>query len=89
MRCIIEKLCSLLKADMESTAEQVHATLRFCGVLLPKSSNEVPVDLEALLSNLSEFTKVFKEHWDEVKKNMSRYQQLFSDGESASSSGAQ
>ncbi|CAJ1371937.1 unnamed protein product [Effrenium voratum] len=78
MRRILEKLYNLLKADMESTAEQVHATLRFCGVQL-KASQEVPPDLEALLSNLSEFTKVFKEHWDEVKKNMSHYQRLFSD----------
>ncbi|CAJ1334213.1 unnamed protein product [Effrenium voratum] len=78
MRRILEKLYNLLKADMESTAEQVHGTLRFCGVQL-KASQEVPPDLEALLSNLSEFTKVFKEHWDEVKKNMSHYQRLFSD----------
>lgn len=85
MRRILEKLCNLLKADMDSTAVQVHATLRFCGVMLPRaSSSEVPTDIEALLSNLSEFTKVFKEHWDEVKKNMSHYQQLFSDSASSS-----
>ncbi|CAJ1451423.1 unnamed protein product [Effrenium voratum] len=40
MRRILEKLYNLLKADMESTAEQVHATLRFCGVQL-KASQEV------------------------------------------------
>eukprot|EP00435_Cladocopium_sp_Y103_P052839 s582_g16.t1 len=39
MRRILEKLCNLLKADMDSTAVQVHATLRFCGVMLPRASS--------------------------------------------------
>lgn len=78
MRRIVEKLHQLLKVDMERTAEEVYSTLRFCGVLLQKPSNEVPADLEVLLSNLSEFTKVFKQHWDDVKKNSQHYERIFS-----------
>jgi len=86
MRRILEKLHHLLKLDMENTADEVHATLRFCGVLLPKSSNEVPADWEGLLSNLSEFAKVFKQHWDEVKKNSQLYDRIFSDDDHSDAS---
>lgn len=78
MRRIVEKLHQLLKVDMERTAEEVYSTLRFCGVLLQKPSSEVPADLEVLLSNLSDFTKVFKQHWDDVKKNSQHYERIFS-----------
>ncbi|OLQ00347.1 hypothetical protein AK812_SmicGene17004 [Symbiodinium microadriaticum] len=39
---------------------------------------QVPADLEVLLSNLSDFTKVFKQHWDDVKKNSQHYERIFS-----------
>lgn len=45
LRCmarVMEKLSGLLAADMASSAQQVHGTLRFCGVQLPKVSREVP-----------------------------------------------
>jgi len=77
MRHVIDKLGKLLKEDVESTAEQAHSTLRFCGMPVPKAGKEVPVDLESLLGNISEFTKVFKVHWEEVKKDLPHYQKLF------------
>eukprot|EP00933_Yihiella_yeosuensis_P037651 TRINITY_DN3163_c1_g2_i2.p1 TRINITY_DN3163_c1_g2~~TRINITY_DN3163_c1_g2_i2.p1 ORF type:complete len:481 (-),score=120.38 TRINITY_DN3163_c1_g2_i2:150-1592(-) len=76
MKQVVEKLCSLMRADMEATAEQAYATLRFCGMPM-KGNKEVPIEFEALLQQLAEFIKVFKSHWDEVHKDLASYQQLF------------
>jgi len=76
MRRVVEKLSKLLQVDMEHTAEQAHAALRFCGVSTP-ATKEVPTEFEALLQQLSEFIRVFRHHWNEVKDDMSSYLQLF------------
>lgn len=79
---VVEKLCSLLEADMKSTADQAKAALKFCGVP-PPSSQDLPADLEVLLQQLAEFLRVFKQYWGEVNRDISSYQQLFSGGISA------
>ncbi|CAK0802354.1 unnamed protein product [Prorocentrum cordatum] len=76
---VVEKLCSLLDADMKSTTEQAKAALKFCGVP-PPSSQDLPADLEVLLQQLAEFLRVFKQYWGEVNRDISSYQQLFSGG---------
>merc|ERR1712190_232602 len=80
MRRVVEKLSRLLGEDAVKTAEQAHATLRFCGLhSRVKKIGEVPLDLEALLLQLADFIKVFQQHWDEVKADMSSYQNFFGD----------
>lgn len=76
MKRVVEKLAKQMRTEMADTAEQAYATLRFCGVSAPKKK-EVPTEFESLLQQLSEFLKVFKHHWDEVKDDMSSYLQLF------------
>jgi len=78
MRRVVEKLAKLLRTDVEATAEQAHTALRYCGVSAPKTQG-LPVEFEALLGQLSDFIRVFRHHWDEVKQDMSSYSQLFGD----------
>mmetsp|Transcript_16918 Transcript_16918/g.52912 ORF Transcript_16918/g.52912 Transcript_16918/m.52912 type:complete len:103 (+) Transcript_16918:1-309(+) len=78
MRRVVERLAKLLRVDAECTAEQAHAALRFCGISAPKSK-EVPSELEALLHQINEFTRVFKHHWEEVRADLPSYLQLFGD----------
>merc|ERR1712039_228460 len=78
MRRVVDKLCGLLRKDMEQTAEQAHAVLHFCGSSSP-TSKEVPIELETLIVSLSDFIKVFRHHWEEVRADLPSYQQLFGD----------
>jgi len=79
MRRVQEKLMKHLQDKMELTAGDVHAVLRFCGVTGTKAK-EVPVEFEVLTGQLAEFIRVFRSHWDEVKADMSSYEQLFRAG---------
>eukprot|EP00415_Alexandrium_ostenfeldii_P000567 UN0567 len=78
MRRVVEKLSKLLRVDMETTAEQAHTALRFCGISTLKTK-EVPVEFESLLAQLADFQRVFRDHWDEVKDDMTSYLRLFGD----------
>lgn len=77
MRKVIEKLQGLLSTDYADTVTQGHVTLKFCGMVTKRTSKDLPSDLEVLLQQLGEFLKVFRSHWDEVKAELPRYQQLF------------
>lgn len=78
MRRVAEKVHKLVLAEVQQTAVHCHATLRFCGVVPPRSTTDVPSEIEALFQQLNEFIKVFQAHWDEVSKELPIYRQLFS-----------
>lgn len=78
MRRVVQQLSKLLRVDVDSTSDQVSTVLRFCGIQPPaRAVKEVPADFEALLQQLTEFVKVFKQHWDEVRSDLPSYQLLF------------
>eukprot|EP00929_Paragymnodinium_shiwhaense_P001284 TRINITY_DN10150_c0_g2_i1.p1 TRINITY_DN10150_c0_g2~~TRINITY_DN10150_c0_g2_i1.p1 ORF type:complete len:1764 (-),score=509.20 TRINITY_DN10150_c0_g2_i1:217-5508(-) len=80
MRKVIEKLNELLAAEYEKTVSQAHITLKFCGMAARRTSRDLPGDFETLLQQLSEFMKVFKHHWEEVRSELPRYEKLFEGG---------
>lgn len=107
---VVEKLCKLMREDLDTTIVQVQKTLKFCGMGGPSAAmaaakaaaghpnmspaaaavargKELPQDLEVLLTQLAEFCKVFKQHWDDVKLDMASYQQFFGDPPSTASGG--
>lgn len=73
---VVERHSERLHADMERTAAQVQATLRFCGVKA-SDSREVPADIEPVLGQLAEFVRVFAQHWGEVNNDLARYSAFF------------
>mmetsp|Transcript_71198 Transcript_71198/g.137402 ORF Transcript_71198/g.137402 Transcript_71198/m.137402 type:complete len:1020 (+) Transcript_71198:253-3312(+) len=76
MRRVQEKLAKYLQTKTELVSGEVHAVLRFCGMAGTKAK-EIPVEFEVLTGQLAEFIRVFKSHWNEVKADLSSYEQLF------------
>jgi len=87
MRLVVERLNKQIRDDMHSAAQQVHKTLRFCGVVAAPTK-EIPQELEHLLLQLAEFVQVFRHHWDAVQRDFPKYRELFG-GASASTSAAE
>jgi hypothetical protein len=75
---VMDKLKGLLMADYNKSVLQSQETLRFCG-LGTRTSKDLSVDLEALLQQIADFLKIFRQIWDEVQKDLPQYQMFFAD----------
>lgn len=84
MRRVVEKLNKLLLEEKRNIVQQVHSTLRFCGVSVALGT-EISQELEPLLLQLAEFVRVFRQHWDVVQSDLPKYQELFGKASTPSS----
>lgn len=77
LKLSLELIIEELREDVLQIAEQAHQTLRFCGVKVETQAKVMPVEFEGLVDNLTSFLTVFKNAWDETRKDRHYFADFF------------